>query len=445
MSVDEYSARFFAKYLQVRAALAPARPPSLSRLLARPTSLTNLFSSSPLPPPPALREASRRATTAENARLAIEKFTTLLRTASKDSKVLKDALRALRDEILRVKDDATAVEALFALFAGAHDLCVRLAGPPSSRVRRTTRTRGSSARCACACSCVSRGRRGGARPRLRARALRLTYRFAKEEEVDRRAPGAGERRRARRSAREGSSSAAAAAAASEATARRRRRPRWRPRPLLHRARRRTRRRPTRGVPSAWLRRAPSSVHGAVDVSSWRAVAGELTKCSGAKLVPVVFALLDEQHEEEAKRRFAARSDPTRVEMDAKTTPTTTTTTTTPTPPAAEVVGSDDASSPKESSPPSPQPSLPDFIDLSGDDPATLELQDDVRVGVDVVGRVGAVPDRDVRDWTHGDFRGPAAGRTGRRRGSGSIPRTARAAAGEVSLVPPRRREGTRRR
>ena len=63
MSVDEYSARFFAKYLQVRAALAPARPPSLSRLLARPTSLTNLFSSSPLPPPPALREASRRATT----------------------------------------------------------------------------------------------------------------------------------------------------------------------------------------------------------------------------------------------------------------------------------------------------------------------------------------------------------------------------------------------
>jgi hypothetical protein len=271
-----------------------------------------------------------------------------------------------------VKDDATAVEALFALFAGAHDLCVRLAGPPSSRGANNPHERVERALRLRLFLCVA-GETWGSAPALRARALRLTYRFAKEEEVDAarqaRATPKGASLGSRGLVFGGGGGGGVGGDGSTTT-----KPALASSPVTPPSATTDKKKADKGVPSAWLRRAPSSVHGAVDVSSWRAVAGELTKCSGAKLVPVVFALLDEQHEEEAKRRFAARSDPTRMEMDAKTTPTTTTTTTTPTPPAAEVVGSDDASSPKESSPPSPQPSLPDFIDLSGDDPATLELQ-----------------------------------------------------------------------
>ena len=72
--------------------------------------------------------------------------------------------------------------------------------------------------------------------------------------------------------------------------------------------------------SFFSRRAPSSVHAAVDVSSWRAVYAELAKVPPSRMLPVVSALLDDLREVESARtnRVGASS----FELPAGSTPKT---------------------------------------------------------------------------------------------------------------------------
>ena len=70
--------------------------------------------------------------------------------------------------------------------------------------------------------------------------------------------------------------------------------------------------------SFFSRRAPSSVHAAVDVSSWRATYAELAKVPPSRMLPVVSALLDDLREVESARTKAASS----FELPAGSTPKT---------------------------------------------------------------------------------------------------------------------------
>ena len=145
--------------------------------------------------------ASERAEA--NRSVASTRLVDLLRKTSHDPVLLKVPLRVLRDEILtrydagrvRVRtgaastagraddddDDAPPpddVAALFALFDGAHRVCVtlasRLTAGPYETVDRALRLR----LFLCVCGETWRDR-----PRLRAEALRLCHAFAREEDT----------------------------------------------------------------------------------------------------------------------------------------------------------------------------------------------------------------------------------------------------------------------
>ena len=216
LTVEEYTIRFVRKYIKVRDAtrhpVTPPPPPLTPPLtfFSPPRALPLRRRSqgdfaAPAPDDDDDASAGSASDRAEaNRSVASTRLVDLLRKASHDPVLLKVPLRVLRDEILtrydasprvRVRtgaastsrastdddDDAPPpddVAALFALFDGAHRVCVtlasRLTAGPYETVDRALRLR----LFLCVCGETWRDR-----PRLRAEALRLCHAFAREEDT----------------------------------------------------------------------------------------------------------------------------------------------------------------------------------------------------------------------------------------------------------------------
>ena len=242
-------------------------------------------------------------------------------------------LRCLRDAILlnatRAGENAREVEELFTLVDGVVALCHALqsrgAPGPYESVERAVRLR--------LFLCVA-GESWKDHPGLRARAVRKLRAFAvqeaqeadheKKKEALRTSPAgaSGEKKPALAHASASFSSPAATpgrvttVVAKDAASAPSRLPR-----TSSTSKTSSKDRSPAAAASFFSRRAPSSVHAAVDVSSWRAVYAELAKVPPSRMMPVVSALLDdlrEVEEVESARTKAASS----FELPAGSTPKT---------------------------------------------------------------------------------------------------------------------------
>ena len=238
-------------------------------------------------------------------------------------------LRCLRDAILlnatRAGENAREVEELFTLVDGVVALCHALqsrgAPGPYESVERAVRLR--------LFLCVA-GESWKDHPGLRARAVRKLRAFSvqeadheKEKEALRTSPAgaSGEKKPALAHASASFSSPAATpgrvttVVAKDAASAPSRLPR-----TSSTSKTSSKDRSPAAAASFFSRRAPSSVHAAVDVSSWRAVYAELAKVPPSRMMPVVSALLDDLREVESARtnRVGASS----FELPAGSTPKT---------------------------------------------------------------------------------------------------------------------------
>ena len=238
-------------------------------------------------------------------------------------------LRCLRDAILlnatRAGENAREVEELFTLVDGVVALCHALqsrgAPGPYESVERAVRLR--------LFLCVA-GESWKDHPGLRARAVRKLRAFAvqeadhaKKKEALRTSPAgaSGEKKPALAHASASFSSPAATpgrvttVVAKDAASAPSRLPR-----TSSTSKTSSKDRSPAAAASFFSRRAPSSVHAAVDVSSWRAVYAELAKVPPSRMLPVVSALLDDLREVESARtnRVGASS----FELPAGSTPKT---------------------------------------------------------------------------------------------------------------------------
>jgi len=239
-------------------------------------------------------------------------------------------LRCLRDAILlnatRAGENAREVEELFTLVDGVVALCHALqsrgAPGPYESVERAVRLR--------LFLCVA-GESWKDHPGLRARAVRKLRAFSvqeadheKEKEALRTSPAgaSGEKKPAPRASAGLSFSSPAATpgrvttvVAKDAASAPSRLPR-----TSSTSKTSSKDRSPAAAASFFSRRAPSSVHAAVDVSSWRAVYAELAKVPPSRMMPVVSALLDDLREVESARtnRVGASS----FELPAGSTPKT---------------------------------------------------------------------------------------------------------------------------
>ena len=239
-------------------------------------------------------------------------------------------LRCLRDAILlnatRAGENAREVEELFTLVDGVVALCHALqsrgAPGPYESVERAVRLR--------LFLCVAgeswkdhAGLRARAVRKLRAFAVQETQEADHEKEALRTSPAgaSGERKPALASASASFSSPAATpgrvttVVAKDAASAPSRLPR-----TSSTSKTSSKDRSPAAAASFFSRRAPSSVHAAVDVSSWRAVYAELAKVPPSRMMPVVSALLDDLREVESARtnRVGASS----FELPAGSTPKT---------------------------------------------------------------------------------------------------------------------------
>ena len=211
-------------------------------------------------------------------------------------------LRCLRDAILlnatRAGENAREVEELFTLVDGVVALCHALqsrgAPGPYESVERAVRLR--------LFLCVA-GESWKDHAGLRARAVRKLRAFSvqeadheKEKEALRTSPAgaSGEKKPALAHASASFSSPAATpgrvttVVAKDAASAPSRLPR-----TSSTSKTSSKDRSPAAAASFFSRRAPSSVHAAVDVSSWRAVYAELAKVPPSRMLPVVSALLDD--------------------------------------------------------------------------------------------------------------------------------------------------------
>ena len=232
-------------------------------------------------------------------------------------------LRCLRDAILlnatRAGENAREVEELFTLVDGVVALCHALqsrgAPGPYESVERAVRLR--------LFLCVA-GESWKDHAGLRARAVRKLRAFAVQEaqeaDHEKEAGASGEKKPAPRASASFSSPAATpgrvtTVVAKDAASAPSRLPR-----TSSTSKTSSKDRSPAAAASFFSRRAPSSVHAAVDVSSWRAVYAELAKVPPSRMMPVVSALLDDLREVESARtnRVGASS----FELPAGSTPKT---------------------------------------------------------------------------------------------------------------------------
>jgi len=234
-------------------------------------------------------------------------------------------LRCLRDAILlnatRAGENAREVEELFTLVDGVVALCHALqsrgAPGPYESVERAVRLR--------LFLCVA-GESWKDHPGLRARAVRKLRAFAVQEadhEALRTSPAgaSGEKKPAPRASASFSSPAATpgrvtTVVAKDAASAPSRLPR-----TSSTSKTSSKDRSPAAAASFFSRRAPSSVHAAVDVSSWRAVYAELAKVPPSRMLPVVSALLDDLREVESASSLQTKAASS-FELPAGSTPKT---------------------------------------------------------------------------------------------------------------------------
>lgn len=286
MTVDEYTHKFLDKFLAVR-------HPSSSLL---PSSCRQPQENSPEQVLPqghyADPSGASEARADQNLRRASERLTDLLRKTSVDRDLLKVPLRCVRDRALVVSDPET--DALLALLEGVHHNCTRMqsrgAAGPYHTVERALRLR--------LFLCVA-GESWAERPALRAKALERLWRFAREEAAAEKEEEEDHPRSSPTRTTSVTSKPAASAPIVLPTAR---------------ATNISDRAASFAALDSVFRRAPAAMHGMVDVSSWRATLGELTKVPASKMLPVTFHLLREVHEARARVTFALDPDavPVRV-------------------------------------------------------------------------------------------------------------------------------------
>lgn len=235
---------------------------------------------------------------------------------------MKVPLRCLRDAILlnatRAGENAREVEELFTLVDGVVALCHALqsrgAPGPYESVERAVRLR--------LFLCVA-GESWKDHAGLRARAVRKLRAFAVQEadhekEALRTSPaGASGEKKPRASASFSSPVATpgrvTTVVAKDAASAPSRLPR-----TSSTSKTSSQDRSPAAASSFFSRRAPSSVHAAVDVSSWRATYAELAKVPPSRMLPVVSALLDDLREVESARTKVVSS----FELPAGSTPKT---------------------------------------------------------------------------------------------------------------------------
>ena len=238
-------------------------------------------------------------------------------------------LRCLRDAILlnatRAGENAREVEELFTLVDGVVALCHALqsrgAPGPYESVERAVRLR--------LFLCVA-GESWKDHAGLRARAVRKLRAFAVAEEADHEkealrtspAGASGERKPALAHASASFSFPAATpgrvttVVAKDAASAPSRLPR-----TSSTSKTSSKDRSPAAAASFFSRRAPSSVHAAVDVSSWRAVYAELAKVPPSRMLPVVSALLDDLREVESASSLQTKAASS-FELPAGSTPKT---------------------------------------------------------------------------------------------------------------------------
>jgi len=224
-------------------------------------------------------------------------LTDLLRKASSDASLVKVPLRTLRDAILvnatRHGETSREVRVLFELFDGVHALCVSLqsrgAQGPYESVERAMRLR--------LFLCVA-GDTWKDAPGLRARALRRLRRFAVEEaeherdtgtpspETERSGSLADERNGEDRFFSPDRTSVVTTKNAASAPTRLPAPPR------TSQVQSSSSANSSVSLSSSLFRRAPSAVHSAVDVKTWRSTYDELKKVPQSRMVPVLSVLLD---------------------------------------------------------------------------------------------------------------------------------------------------------
>ena len=240
---------------------------------------------------------------------------------------MKVPLRCLRDAILlnatRAGENAREVEELFTLVDGVVALCHALqsrgAPGPYESVERAVRLR--------LFLCVA-GESWKDHAGLRARAVRKLRAFAVQEadhekEALRTSPdgASGEKKPAPRASASFSSPAATpgrvtTVVAKDAASAPSRLPR-----TSSTSKTSSKDRSPAAAASFFSRRAPSSVHAAVDVSSWRAVYAELAKVPPSRMLPVVSALLDDLREVESASSLQTKAASS-FELPAGSTPKT---------------------------------------------------------------------------------------------------------------------------
>ena len=243
-----------------------------------------------------------------------------------DASLVKVPLRCLRDAILlnatRAGENAREVEELFTLVDGVVALCHALqsrgAPGPYESVERAVRLR--------LFLCVA-GESWKDHAGLRARAVRKLRAFAVQEadhekEALRTSPdgASGEKKPAPRASASFSSPAATSGrvttvVAKDAASAPSRLPR-----TSSTSKTSSKDRSPAAAASFFSRRAPSSVHAAVDVSSWRATYAELAKVPPSRMLPVVSALLDDLREVESAR--TKKKSASSFELPAGSTPKT---------------------------------------------------------------------------------------------------------------------------
>ena len=219
---------------------------------------------------------------------------------------MKVPLRCLRDAILlnatRAGENAREVEELFTLVDGVVALCHALqsrgAPGPYESVERAVRLR--------LFLCVA-GESWKDHAGLRARAVRKLRAFAVQEadhekEALRTSPaGASGEKKPRASASFSSPAATPGRVTTVVAKNAASAPSRLPR-TSSTSKTSSQDRSPAAASSFFSRRAPSSVHAAVDVSSWRATYAELAKVPPSRMLPVVSALLDDLREVESARK-----------------------------------------------------------------------------------------------------------------------------------------------
>ena len=237
---------------------------------------------------------------------------------------MKVPLRCLRDAILlnatRAGENAREVEELFTLVDGVVALCHALqsrgAPGPYESVERAVRLR--------LFLCVA-GESWKDHAGLRARAVRKLRAFAVQEadhekEALRTSPAGASGEKKPRASASFSSPAATPGRVTTVVAKNAASAPSRLPKTSSTSKTSSQDRSPAAASSFFSRRAPSSVHAAVDVSSWRATYAELAKVPPSRMLPVVSALLDDLREVESAR--TKKKSASSFELPAGSTPKT---------------------------------------------------------------------------------------------------------------------------